>query len=44
MHPKPDHFVPLAFAFGAAGEGTKGRRLHHSIEAGTAAMDAYLFE
>jgi 4,5-DOPA dioxygenase extradiol len=44
MHPKPDHFVPLAFAFGAAGEGAKGRRLHHSIEAGTTAMDAYLFE
>jgi len=44
MHSKPDHFVPLAFAFGAAGEGAKGRRLHHSVEAGTTAMDAYLFE
>jgi 4,5-DOPA dioxygenase extradiol len=44
MHEKPDHFVPLAFAFGAAGEGARGRRLHHSIEAGTTAMDAYLFE
>lgn len=44
MHPKPDHFVPLAFAFGAAGEGAKGRRLHHSVEGGTTAMDAYLFE
>ncbi len=44
MHPKPDPFVPLAFAFGAAGDGAKGRRLHHSIEGGTTAMDAYLFE
>lgn len=44
MHPKPDHFVPLPFAFGAAGDGAKGRRLHHSIEGGTTAMDAYLFE
>jgi 4,5-DOPA dioxygenase extradiol len=44
MHPRPDHFVPLAFAFGAAGEGAKGRRLHHSVDGGTTAMDAYLFE
>lgn len=44
MHPKPDGFVPFAFAFGAAGEGAKGRRLHHSVEGGTTAMDAYLFE
>jgi 4,5-DOPA dioxygenase extradiol len=44
MHQKPDYFVPLAFALGAAGDGAKGRRLHHSIEAGTTAMDAYLFE
>lgn len=44
MHPTPDHFVPLAFAFGAAGEGAKGRRVHASVERGAMAMDAYLFE
>jgi 4,5-DOPA dioxygenase extradiol len=44
MHPKPDHFVPLPFAFGAAGDGAKGHRLHTSVEGGTMAMDAYLFE
>lgn len=44
MHPTPDHFVPLPFAFGAAGEGAKGRRVHTSVERGSMAMDAYLFE
>lgn len=44
MHPTAEHFVPLAFAFGAAGEGAKGRRLHASVARGTMAMDAYLFE
>jgi 4,5-DOPA dioxygenase extradiol len=44
MHPTPDHFVPLPFAFGAAGEGAKGRRIHASVERGAMAMDAYLFE
>jgi 4,5-DOPA dioxygenase extradiol len=44
MHPTPDHFVPLPFAFGAAGEGARGRRVHASVERGSMAMDAYLFE
>lgn len=43
-HPTEEHFLPLAFAFGAAGEGAKGRRAHHSIQRGVMAMDAYVFE
>jgi 4,5-DOPA dioxygenase extradiol len=43
-HPSEEHFLPLPFAFGAAGEGAKGRRVHHSIQRGVMAMDAYLFE
>ncbi|SFK46193.1 DODA-type extradiol aromatic ring-opening family dioxygenase [Methylocapsa palsarum] len=43
-HPSEEHFLPLAFAFGAAGEGARGRRIHHSVQRGVMAMDAYLFE
>ncbi|QXX73364.1 class III extradiol ring-cleavage dioxygenase [Methylovirgula sp. HY1] len=43
-HPTPEHFLPLPLAMGAAGEGAKGRRLHHSVQYGVLAMDAYLFE
>jgi 4,5-DOPA dioxygenase extradiol len=43
-HPSEEHFLPLPFAFGAAGEGARGRRVHHSIQRGVMAMDAYLFE
>lgn len=43
-HPTEEHFLPLAFAFGAAGEGAKGRRVHSSIQRGVMAMDAYVFE
>lgn len=43
-HPSEDHFLPLAFAFGAAGEGAKGRRVHHAIERGVMVMDAYVFD
>lgn len=43
-HPTEDHFLPFAFAFGAAGEGAKGRRIHHSVERGAMVMDAYVFE
>jgi 4,5-DOPA dioxygenase extradiol len=42
-HPTEDHFLPFAFAFGAAGEGAKGRRIHHSVERGAMVMDAYAF-
>ncbi|WP_026608169.1 DODA-type extradiol aromatic ring-opening family dioxygenase [Methylocapsa acidiphila] len=43
-HPTEEHFLPFAFAFGAAGEGAKGARAHHSVQYGAMAMDAYLFE
>jgi 4,5-DOPA dioxygenase extradiol len=43
-HPTEEHFLPLAFAFGAAGEGAKGARAHHSVQWGVLAMDAYVFE
>ncbi|ACB94402.1 DODA-type extradiol aromatic ring-opening family dioxygenase [Beijerinckia indica] len=43
-HPEPDHFMPFPFALGAAGEGAKGRRVHHSVQQGTLLMDVYLFE
>lgn len=42
-HPTPDHFLPLPFAMGAAGEGAKGIRVHASTEYGAMAMDAYRF-
>ena len=42
--PTEEHFLPLPFAFGAAGEGAKGKRVHASIERGVMAMDAYIFE
>jgi 4,5-DOPA dioxygenase extradiol len=43
-HPTEEHFLPLPFAFGAAGQGAKGKRVHASIERGVMAMDAYIFE
>jgi len=42
-HPKPEHFLPLLFAMGAAGEGSKGRRVHSSVQRATSVMDAYVF-
>ena len=42
-HPTPDHFLPLPFAMGAAGEGAKGTRVHASTEYGAMVMDAYSF-
>jgi 4,5-DOPA dioxygenase extradiol len=42
-HPTPEHFFPLPLAIGAAGEGAKGKRLHHSVQYGALAMDAYVF-
>jgi 4,5-DOPA dioxygenase extradiol len=43
-HPTEEHFVPLPFAMGAAGEGAKGTRVHASVQGGVLAMDAYLFQ
>ncbi len=42
-HPTPEHFLPFPLAMGAAGEGAKGKRLHHSYQYGVLSMDAYLF-
>lgn len=42
-HPTPEHFLPLPFAMGAAGDGAKGKRLHTSYQYGVLSMDAYLF-
>jgi 4,5-DOPA dioxygenase extradiol len=42
-HPTPDHFLPLPFVMGAAGEGAKGERVHASSEYGAMMMDAYKF-
>ena len=42
-HPSPEHFLPLPFAFGAAGEGARGKRVHTSCEYGVLMMDAYQF-
>jgi 4,5-DOPA dioxygenase extradiol len=43
-HPKPEHFVPFAFAMGAAGEGAKGLRVHTSALGGVTMLDSYIFE
>ena len=43
-HPSPEHFLPLPFAMGAAGERPAGRRVHTSCEYGVLMMDAYAWE
>ena len=43
-HPSPEHFLPMPFAFGAAGEGAKGERIHHSHQNGVLMLDAYRFD
>ena len=42
-HPTDEHFLPLFFALGAAGENYKAERLYDKIEMGALAMDAYRF-
>jgi len=42
-HPTAEHFYPFAFALGAGGEGTKGKRLHTSVQRGALMMDSYMF-
>jgi 4,5-DOPA dioxygenase extradiol len=42
-HPTAEHFLPLPLAFGAAGPGAKGERLHTSGQFGVLKMDAYAF-
>jgi 4,5-DOPA dioxygenase extradiol len=42
-HPTDEHFLPLHVAFGAAGEGAKGKSLHRSFTSGNLSMAAYAF-
>ena len=42
-HPSPEHFLPLPFAMGAAGEGAKAELVHSSCDYGLLMMDTYLF-
>lgn len=43
-HPTDEHLMPIFFAFGAAGEGAKGRRVHDSVDHDFFANDSYLFD
>ena len=42
-HPTDEHFLPLYFALGAAGENYRAERLYDGIEMSALAMDAYRF-
>ena len=42
-HPTDEHLLPLHVAFGAAGEGARGRALHRSFTSGNLSMAAYAF-
>ena len=42
-HPTDEHFLPLFFALGAAGEKSNPERVYDAIDSGVLAMDAYLF-
>jgi 4,5-DOPA dioxygenase extradiol len=42
-HPTEEHLLPLFVAMGAAGEGARAERLHHSTSHGVLRMDAYAF-
>lgn len=43
-HPRDEHFLPLFVAFGAAGEGAKGKRMHTSFTHGGLSMAAFRFD
>jgi len=43
-HPTDEHFLPLHVAYGAAGEGARGRALHRSFTLGNLSMASYAFE
>jgi 4,5-DOPA dioxygenase extradiol len=43
-HPTDEHFLPLHVAFGAAGDGARGRALHRSFTSGNLSMAAYAFD
>lgn len=40
-HPTEDHFLPLFVALGAAGQGTRGRRIHDGFTLGSLSMAAF---
>jgi 4,5-DOPA dioxygenase extradiol len=42
-HPTDEHFLPLFFALGAAGEKSNPERVYDAIDSGVLAMDAYVF-
>jgi 4,5-DOPA dioxygenase extradiol len=42
-HPTDEHFLPLPFAFGAAGPAPRVERLDLGVDSGVLAMDAYAF-
>ncbi|MFZ2102880.1 MAG: class III extradiol ring-cleavage dioxygenase [Oricola sp.] len=42
-HPTDEHLLPLFFAYGAAGEGAKPERKHHSRQYGFFAWDSWFF-
>jgi 4,5-DOPA dioxygenase extradiol len=42
-HPTDEHFLPLPFAFGAAGSAPRVERLDLGVDSGVLAMDAYAF-
>ncbi|MBV8392295.1 MAG: dioxygenase [Alphaproteobacteria bacterium] len=43
-HPTDEHFLPLHVAFGAAGEGARGKTLHRSFTSGNLSMASYAFD
>jgi 4,5-DOPA dioxygenase extradiol len=43
-HPRPDHYMPLIVAAGAAGANAPGKKMHGSWTWGDLGMGAYLFE
>ena len=42
-HPTDEHFLPLPFAFGAAGPAPRIERFDLGVDSGVLAMDAYAF-
>ena len=43
-HPTDEHFLPLFVAWGAAGPGARGHRVHRSVDSAALSMDAYRFD
>jgi 4,5-DOPA dioxygenase extradiol len=43
-HPTDEHLMPIFFAYGAAGEHPKAKRVHDSVDNGFFANDSYLFQ